>query len=75
MSWLGLCAAPRTPRPIIERLNAEVRHALTLSDVQQKLKDGGNIGTPTTPDGMRQQMVDEIANWRALIKANNIKVD
>ena len=42
---------------------------------RQKLKDGGNIATPTTPEGMRQQMADEIANWRHLIKANNIKVD
>ncbi len=75
MSWLGLCAAPRTPRPIIERLNAEVRHALEQPDVQQKLRDGGNIGTPTTPEAMRKQMEDEIANWRHLIKANNIKVD
>ena len=38
MSWLGMCAAPRTPRPIVERLNAEVRHALALPDVQQKLQ-------------------------------------
>jgi len=75
MSWLGLCAAPRTPRPIIDRLNGEVRHILSQADVQKKLQDGGNIATPTTPDGMRQQMADEIANWRHLIKANNIKVD
>lgn len=75
MSWLGLCAAPRTPRPIVDRLNAEVRHALEQPDIQQKLKDGGNIGTPTTPEGMRRQIEDEIANWRHLIKANNIKVD
>ena len=75
MSWLGLCAAPRTLRPIVDRLNVEVRHALELPDVQQKLREGGNIGTPTTPEAMRQQMVDEIANWRHLIKANNIKVD
>lgn len=75
MSWLGLCAAPRTPRPIVERLNAEVRHALDQPDVQQKLREGGNIGTPTTPEAMRKQMEDEISNWRHLIKANNIKVD
>lgn len=75
MSWLGLCAAPHTPRPIVDRLNAEVRHALSLPDVQQKLKDGGNVATPTTPEAMRKQMEDEIANWKDLIKANNIKVD
>src|SRR5688572_2836001 len=75
MSWLGLCAAPRTPRPIVERLNAETRRALELPDVQAKLREGGNIGTPTTPEAMRKQIEDEIANWKQLIKANNIKVD
>jgi tripartite-type tricarboxylate transporter receptor subunit TctC len=74
MSWLGLCAAPKTPRPILDRLNAEVRNALQLADVQQKLKDGGNIPTPTTPEAMRKQITDEVANWRHLIKANNIKL-
>ena len=39
-------------------------------------REGGNIGTPTTPETMRQQIVDEIANWRHLIiEVNNIKVD
>jgi tripartite-type tricarboxylate transporter receptor subunit TctC len=75
MSWLGLAAAPRTPRPVVERLNAEVRRALELPEVQQKLKEGGNIATPTTPEAMRQQITDEVANWKHLIQANNIKVD
>jgi tripartite-type tricarboxylate transporter receptor subunit TctC len=75
MSWLGLCAAPRTPRPIVDRLNAEVHRALELPEVQQKLREGGNIATPTTPEAMRAQIADEVANWKALIKANNIKVN
>jgi tripartite-type tricarboxylate transporter receptor subunit TctC len=74
MSWLGMAAAPRTPRPIVERLNTELRAALALPDVQAKLKEGGNIPTPTTPEEMRDQIAGEIANWKQLIEANNIKV-
>jgi tripartite-type tricarboxylate transporter receptor subunit TctC len=74
MSWLGMAAAPHTPRPIVNRLNTELHRALTLPEVLAKLKEGGNVATPTTPEGMRQQMTDEIANWRQLIKANNIKI-
>jgi len=74
MSWLGMAAAPRTPRPVVDRLNAEIHRALQLPEVQAKLKEGGNVATPTTPEGMRQQIADEIANWRAIIKANNIKL-
>ena len=75
MSWLGMAAAPRTPRPIIDRLNAEIRRALQFSEIQQKLKEGGNIATPGTPEDMRQQIADEIANWKQIIEANHIKIN
>jgi len=74
MSWLGMATAPRTPRPIIDRLNAEIRRALELPDIQQKLKEGGNLATPTTPEAMRQQILDEIAHWKQIVEVNNIKV-
>jgi tripartite-type tricarboxylate transporter receptor subunit TctC len=74
MSWLGMAGAPRTPRPIVERLNKELRHALSLPDVQAKLREGGNIATPTSPEEMREQITGEIATWKQLIEANNIKV-
>jgi tripartite-type tricarboxylate transporter receptor subunit TctC len=75
MSWLGLATAPHTPRPIIDRLNAETRRALELADIRQKLADGGNIPTPTTPEQMASQIENEIANWKRIVEANNIKVD
>jgi tripartite-type tricarboxylate transporter receptor subunit TctC len=75
MSWLGLAAAPHTPRPIVDRLNAEIHRALELPDVKAKLAEGGNIATPTTPEAMARQIEDEIGNWRRIVAANNIKVD
>ena len=75
MSWLGMAIAPHTPRPIVDRLNKEIHRALALPDVQQKLKEAGNIGTPTTPEAMRKQIEDEIAHWKQIVKANNIKVN
>jgi tripartite-type tricarboxylate transporter receptor subunit TctC len=74
MSWLGMATAPRTPRPIVDRLNAELHRAMASPEVEAKLREGGNIATPTTPEAMRQQMTDEIANWKQLIAANNIKI-
>jgi tripartite-type tricarboxylate transporter receptor subunit TctC len=75
MSWLGVATAPHTPRPIVDRLNSELHRALALPDVTEKLAQGGNIATPTTPEAMSKQIVDEIANWKRLIEANNIKVE
>jgi tripartite-type tricarboxylate transporter receptor subunit TctC len=75
MSWLGMAAAPRTPRPIIDRLNREIHRALTLPEIEQKLKEGGNVAAPTTPEGMRQQITDEIANWKRIVEVNHIQVN
>src|SRR5688572_1613236 len=41
MSWLGYAMAPKTPAAIVDRMNAEIRHALALPDVQNKLTEGG----------------------------------
>jgi tripartite-type tricarboxylate transporter receptor subunit TctC len=46
-----------------------------LPEVQAKLKEGGNVATPTTPEEMRKQMTDEIANWKEIIAANHIKLN
>jgi tripartite-type tricarboxylate transporter receptor subunit TctC len=75
MSWLGMATSPKTPKPIIARLNKEIHAALALPDVQTKLREGGNIATPTTPDEMRKQITDEIAVWKDIVEKNNIKVN
>ena len=75
MSWLGMATAPHTPRPIVDRLNKEIRRALKHPDIEQKLKEGGNIATPTTPEAMRKQIEDEIANWKQIVAANHIKIN
>jgi tripartite-type tricarboxylate transporter receptor subunit TctC len=75
MSWLGLATAPQTPRPIVDRLSAEIRRALALPDVKQRLAEGGNIATPTTPEAMGAQLEDEILRWKKIVEANAIKVE
>jgi tripartite-type tricarboxylate transporter receptor subunit TctC len=75
MSWLGLVMPPGTPQPIVERINREIGAALQLRDIQQRLTEGGNIATPSTPDEMRGKIADEISRWSRVIEAGNIKVD
>ena len=48
-SWLGVATSPGTPRPIIERLNRELRGILTLPDIQKRLAD-----TPLTAEDFKE---------------------
>jgi tripartite-type tricarboxylate transporter receptor subunit TctC len=75
MSWLGLAMAPATPRPVVARINKEIRDALELPDVQQRLSEGGNVASPSSPGEMRQKVEGEIARWTRVIEAGGIKVD
>jgi tripartite-type tricarboxylate transporter receptor subunit TctC len=75
MSWVGVGMAGGTPRGIVDRLNREVRQALTLPDVQQRLVEGGNVATPSTPEEMRAKVASEMARWRHVIEASGIKVE
>jgi len=75
MSWLGLAMPPATPAPIVDRINKEIREALALPDVRQRLVEGGNVASPSSPDEMRQKVESEIARWTRVIEAAGIKTD
>src|SRR5215218_5219922 len=61
MSWLGLAAPPQTPRPIIDRLNSEIRRALELPDVRSWLAETGVLAAPSSPEELQQRVETEIA--------------
>jgi tripartite-type tricarboxylate transporter receptor subunit TctC len=73
MSWLGVVMPPGTPRPIVNRLNAEVHRALKLPDIVAKLNQAGNIPTPSTPEAYRAHVAREIKTWSRVIAAAGIK--
>src|SRR2546425_504996 len=50
-TWYGLFATGGTPRPIVERLNADLQKALPLPDVQARLARVG--GEPRAPSGQQ----------------------
>jgi tripartite-type tricarboxylate transporter receptor subunit TctC len=74
-SWLGLAMPPATPRPIVDRINREVRAALALPDVERRLAEGGNVASPSTPEEMRQKIEGDIARWSRVIETAGIKAE
>ncbi len=75
MSWLGLATSPGTPRPIVDRLNREVREILALPDIKQKLVEGGNVASPSTPQDMRERIAGDMTRWRKVIEASSIEAE
>src|SRR5919204_1819180 len=66
-SFIGLGATGRTPQPIIERLNAEVRKALERPQTHQRFVELGGAPGASTPDEMRAFIAREIDKWRHVV--------
>lgn len=72
-SWLGLATTPGTPRPVVDKLNRELRAILAMPDVQKRLADLGGVASPTTPEEMRARIEGEMARWKRIIELKKIQ--
>ena len=71
--WNGLLAPARTPRPIIDRLHAEVQKALALASVQEKFAPQGVEPMPVSPAEFDAMIAKEITDNIKLAKAAGLK--
>ena len=65
-SWYGLAFPSGTPRPIIDKMNAGLRDVLARAEVRKQLINLGATAQISTPEEMRQHIVNEIAKWGAV---------
>jgi tripartite-type tricarboxylate transporter receptor subunit TctC len=72
-SWNGLAAPAKTPRPVIERLNAAANDALKSPAVQQRLLGLGVRPGGGTPQQLESLLDEEIRRWRSVIQAAKIE--
>jgi tripartite-type tricarboxylate transporter receptor subunit TctC len=71
----GLVAPAGTPRPIVERLNSELRAALATEEVRKRLNQEGAEAMSTTPQEHAAVIDQEETKWSTLVKATGIKAE
>jgi tripartite-type tricarboxylate transporter receptor subunit TctC len=75
-SWQAVYAPKGTPRPIVQRLNAEIVKALKQPDVQARLSDQLAMEiVGSTPEELREHMAREIPRWAELVKKSGATAD
>ena len=72
-TFYGGSAPAKTPRPIIDKLHAELVRALNAPDVRERLQGLGADPVGNTPEQYTAFMQSEIAKWGKVIKAAGIK--
>jgi tripartite-type tricarboxylate transporter receptor subunit TctC len=71
----GLLAPVGTPRPIIERLNRELRLIVDTPDVRGRIASDGGDPMPSTPEEYTADIEREDKKWGALIRKLGLKVE
>ncbi|MGH7246487.1 MAG: Bug family tripartite tricarboxylate transporter substrate binding protein [Pseudomonadota bacterium] len=66
-SWNGLAFAAKTPKAIVDKLNAAMKVVLAEPAIQDKAKELGMAMRWSTPEQMTARMQSDIAKWGAVI--------
>ncbi|MEY4138526.1 MAG: hypothetical protein RLZZ371_708 [Pseudomonadota bacterium] len=74
-SWLSVYAPAGTPKPVVDRLNAEISKMLASAKIKQKLEGAGVEPFISTPEQLTQMAHAETLELQKLIKVSNIKMD
>jgi tripartite-type tricarboxylate transporter receptor subunit TctC len=75
MSWSGMAAPAKTPKPIIDRLHAETAKAIAVPDVRSRLEAAGSEVRATTPAEMRALVDRQVRMWSKVAKDAGIELD
>jgi tripartite-type tricarboxylate transporter receptor subunit TctC len=76
LAWWGIFAPAGTPKPILDKLHAELQTVLKMPDVRKTLTEtlGMDI-VAASPEATQKFLLGEMARWGKVVKDNNIKPD
>lgn len=75
LSWQAVFAPAGTPKPIVDRLHAEIVKILQLPEMQERLKTLGMQPSAMTIEQITAFQKAEVDKWAQVIKAANIKLE
>ncbi len=73
--WLGLMAPAATPRPVLDRLSAEVQKVVNSAEVKESWGKQGAVPMGMSVDQFGQFMREDIKKWERVVRLSGAKVD
>ena len=75
VSWQGIFVPAGVPKPIVDRLHAEIMKILQTPEMQDRLKTLGMQPSTMTPDQVAAFQKAEVEKWAQVIKSAGIKLE
>ena len=74
-AWIGCFAPKGTPRPIIDRLNAELRKALEQPDVAKNLSSQTLDPMPMSPEQFSERLKSDYEKYAKVVKITGARIE
>lgn len=74
-SWVGLLAPAKTPKPILDKLNAELNAVLSDPAVRERLNGLGISATPGSAERFGQEIQRDLNRYGPVVRAAGIKLE
>ena len=73
--WIGIMAPAGTPRPVVERLNAEITKVTSRADVKKIWGEQGAVPMTMTVAEYEKYLHADIAKWAKVVKISGARAD
>ena len=74
-TWFAFFVPTGTPRPVIDRVNADVVRIMQTKDMSERLQGMGMNVVASSPEQLASHVSSEITRWGRVVKEANIKVE
>lgn len=74
-NWWGVLFPAGTPKPILDRVHAELTKVVASAEVKERFAQLGVEPVSSSPEQFRQFIQAEMARWGKLVKEANIKAE
>jgi len=75
IQWFPILGPPGMPKPIVDKLNAEINAIMKTPEFLEKVQSQGGTVHGGTADSLAAYIKTDSAKWDKLVKSANIKID
>jgi len=75
VTWYAVVAPPKTPKRIVDKINADINEVLRQPEMRARLVDFSAEAVGGTPADIAKYMREEIERWGGVIKSAGVKLE